>query len=104
MPMATETDIREALRHVVDPEIGVNIVDLGLVYRIEVEDGRVRIAMTMTSPTCPLGEYLKDLVTSAIRQRAPDVLDVDVSLEWEPPWNPDMMSDEARRQLGKGER
>jgi metal-sulfur cluster biosynthetic enzyme len=104
MHMATETDIREALLHVVDPEIGVNIVDLGLVYRIEVEGGRVRIAMTMTSPTCPLADYLKDLVTSAIRQHVPDVVDVDINLEWEPPWDPDMMSDQARRQLDEGER
>ena len=104
MHMATDTDIREALRHVVDPEIGVNIVDLGLVYRIEVEETRVRIAMTMTSPACPLVDYLTDLVTSAIRERVPDVVDVDINLEWEPPWDPDMMSDEARRQLGEGER
>jgi metal-sulfur cluster biosynthetic enzyme len=104
MHMATDTDICEALRHVVDPEIGVNIVDLGLVYRIEVEGGRARIAMTMTSPACPLADYLKDLVTSAIRQHVPDVVDVDIHLEWEPPWDSDMMSDEARRQLGEGER
>jgi metal-sulfur cluster biosynthetic enzyme len=102
--MATDTDIREALRHVVDPEIGVNIVDLGLVYRIEVEGARARIAMTMTSPACPLVDYLKDLVTSAIRERVPDIVDVDINLEWEPPWDPDMMSDEARRQLGEGGR
>jgi metal-sulfur cluster biosynthetic enzyme len=102
--MATDTDIREALRHVVDPEIGVNIVDLGLVYRIEVEGARARIAMTMTSPACPLAEYLKALVTSAIRQHVPGVEDVDISLAWKPPWNPDMMSDEARRQLGEGGR
>ena len=104
MHMATETDIREALRHVDDPEIGVNIVDLGLVYRIELEGARVRIAMTMTSPACPLVDYLKDLVTSAIRERVPDVMDVDITIEWEPPWDPDMMSDEARHQLGEGER
>lgn len=104
MHMATETDIREALRHVVDPEIGVNIVDLGLVYRIEVEGARAHIAMTMTSPACPLADYLKDLVTSAIRRHVPDVMDVDIHLEWEPPWDPEMMSDEARRQLGEGER
>ena len=104
MHMATDTDIREALLHVVDPEIGVNIVDLGLGYRIEVKGGRARIAMTMTSPTCPLADYLKDLVTSAIRQHVPDVVDVDINLEWEPPWDPDMMSDEARRQLGEGKR
>ena len=102
--MATDADIREALHHVVDPEIGVNIVDLGLVYRIEVEGRRARITMTMTSATCPLGDYLKDLVTAAIRRHVPDVVDVDINLEWEPPWDPDMMSDEARRQLGEGER
>ena len=104
MHMATDTDIREAMRHVVDPEIGVNIVDLGLVYRIDVEGARVLIAMTMTSPTCPLAEYLKDLVTSAIRRHVPDVVDIDIHLKWEPPWDPEMMSDEARRQLGEGER
>ena len=101
--MATEPDIREALRQVLDPEIGVNIVDLGLVYRIEVDGARVRIAMTMTSPACPLADYLKDLVTSAIRDRVPDAADVDIVVECEPPWDPDMMSDEARRQLGEGE-
>ena len=103
-PMATEPDIREALRQVLDPEIGVNIVDLGLVYRIEVDGARVRIAMTMTSPACPLADYLRELVTSAIRDRLPDVVNVDIVVEWEPPWDPDMMSDEARRQLGEGER
>lgn len=102
--MATDTDIREALRRVIDPEIGVNIVDLGLVYRIEVEGARARIAMTMTSPACPLAEYLKDLVASAIRRHVPDVVGVDITLAWEPPWNPEMMSDEARRQLGEGGR
>jgi len=102
--MATETDVREALRHVIDPEIGINIVDLGLVYRIEVEGARARIAMTMTSPACPLADYLKDLVALAIRDHVPDVVDVDTVVEWEPPWDPDMMSDEARRQLGEGDR
>ena len=102
--MASETDIREALRHVVDPEIGVNIVDLGLVYRIEVEGARARITMTMTSPACPLAEYLKDLVTSAIRQHVADIANVDIQLEREPPWDPEMMSDAARRQLGEGRR
>ena len=56
--------------------------------------------MTMTSPACPLADYLKDVVASAIRVRVPDA-DVDVVLAWEPRWDPDMMSDEARRQLGE---
>ena len=97
--MTTDTDIREALRSVVDPELGVNIVDLGLVYRIEVEGAHVRVTMTMTSPACPLVDYLKELIDSAITQRIPAVADVDIVVEWEPPWDPDMMSDEARRQL-----
>ena len=97
------SDIRDALRQVIDPELGVNIVDLGLVYRIEIDAARVRIVMTMTSPACPLGDYLKGLVDSAIRRRVPDVRDVDIVLEWEPPWDPGMMSAEARRQLD-GER
>ena len=103
MHMATDTDIREALRYVVDPELGVNIVDLGLVYRIEVEGACVRVAMTMTSPACPMVDYLKELIDSAITQRVPGVAHVDIVIEWEPPWDPEMMSDEARRQLDGGE-
>jgi metal-sulfur cluster biosynthetic enzyme len=102
--MASESDVREALRHVVDPEIGVNIVDLGLVYRIEAGETRARVVMTMTSPACPLVDYLKDLVTSAILDHLPGVTDIEIAIEWEPPWDPGMMSDDARRQLGEGER
>jgi metal-sulfur cluster biosynthetic enzyme len=101
--MATESDIREALRQVLDPEVGINIVDLGLVYRIEIEGTRARIVMTMTSPACPLVDYLKELVTSAISEQVPGVTDVQIVIEWEPPWDPEMMSDQARRQLD-GER
>ena len=100
--MATDTDIREALREVIDPELGVNIVDLGLVYGVEIEGTLVRIMMTMTSPACPLGDYLKQLVDVAIRRSVLDVRDVEVALIWEPPWNPTMMSDVAKRQLGGG--
>lgn len=99
----TETAIRDALRQVVDPELGINIVDLGLVYRVGIDGTRVRIGMTMTSPACPLGDYLKDLVESTIKQCVPGVQDVDTVLVWEPPWDPIMMSDDARRQLDGGE-
>ena len=77
----TDGQVRDALREVLDPEIGVNIVDLGLVYHIEVEGARARISMTMTSPTCPLGDYPRELVTSTIRQHVPDVVDVEIHLE-----------------------
>jgi metal-sulfur cluster biosynthetic enzyme len=101
--MASEFEVREALRHVVDPEIGVNIVDLGLVYRIEAGETSALVVMTMTSPACPLVDYLKQLVTSAIREHLPVVTDIEIVVEWEPPWDPAMMSDDARRQLGEGE-
>jgi len=98
----TETAIREALRHVFDPELGINIVDLGLVYAIEIDGARARVVMTMTSPACPLGDYLTDLVASTVKCRVREVEDVEIVLVWEPAWNPDMMSDEAKRQLDGG--
>jgi metal-sulfur cluster biosynthetic enzyme len=101
--MITESDVREALRHVLDPEIGVNIVDLGLVYRIAVDGDRADVAMTMTSPACPLADYMKDLVVSAIHEHLPALTDVAVAIEWDPPWDPEMMSDDARRQLDVGD-
>ena len=100
--MATDADIRDALRTVIDPELGVNIVDLGLVYRVEIEAPRVRVEMTMTSPACPLGDYLKGLVEAAVKAAVPGVEHVEVALVWEPPWDPERMSDEARRQLDGG--
>ena len=99
--MATDEDVREALREVIDPELGVNIVDLGLVYGIDVADaGSVRITMTMTSPACPMRDYLQDLVESSVVGRVPGVGAVTVDVVDEPPWSPDLMSDEARRLLG----
>lgn len=102
--MATESDVRGALRHVIDPEIGVNIVDLGLVYRIEAGETHARVVMTMTSPACPLADYLKDLVTSAISEHLPGVTEIEIVVEWDPPWDPGMMSDDAKRLLDEGER
>jgi metal-sulfur cluster biosynthetic enzyme len=95
----TETDVRDALREVIDPEIGINIVDLGLVYGVQVERDAVRITMTMTSPLCPLRDYLQDLVESTISSRLPDVRSVEVEIVSDPPWTEEMMSEAARRQL-----
>jgi metal-sulfur cluster biosynthetic enzyme len=100
--MATDTGIREALRTVIDPELGVNIVDLGLVYRLDVEGPRVRVEMTMTSPACPMGDHLTQLAGAAIKGLVPGAAHVEVALVWEPTWDPDMMSDEVRRQLDGG--
>jgi metal-sulfur cluster biosynthetic enzyme len=101
--MITEPAVRDALGRVIDPELGINIVDLGLVYGVDIDDdSRVRVVMTMTSPACPLGDYLTDLVDSTVKWRLPEVKDVQVCLVWEPPWSPDMMSAGARRQLDGG--
>ena len=96
----TETDVRDALREVIDPELGINIVDLGLVYGIDVASGSVRITMTMTTPACPLREYIQDLVESTVTSRLSDARRVTVDIVSEPPWTEDMMSDAARQQLG----
>jgi metal-sulfur cluster biosynthetic enzyme len=100
MAAIIEPDVRDALRHVIDPELGINIVDLGLVYGVEIEGARVRVRMTMTTPACPLGAYLSDLARSEVHDRLPGVQDVVVELVWEPPWDPGMMSPEAQRRLG----
>jgi len=96
----TADEVREALRLVIDPELGINVVDLGLVYDVRVDDGRVRILMTMTTPACPLGESLSEEAEATVWQRVPGVKSVDVELVWDPPWRPSMMSDAAKAQLG----
>ena len=95
----TDTDVRGALRDVVDPELGINIVDLGLVYGIDVAGGSVRITMTMTTPACPLRDYIQDLVESTVMSRFADVGKVTVDIVSDPPWTEDLMSDAARQQL-----
>jgi metal-sulfur cluster biosynthetic enzyme len=95
-----ETEVREALRTVEDPEAGMSIVDLGLVYGIAVGEGRVRVEMTMTSPACPVAPYIVEESTAAIRAVAPEGTDVEVELVWEPPWTPELMSPEAQKRFG----
>ena len=95
----TDDDVRLALRDVIDPELGVNIVDLGLVRRVDVGGHDVRITMVMTSPACPLRDYLQDLVESTVTSRVAGAQSVTVEIVDEPPWTPDMMSDAARQQL-----
>jgi metal-sulfur cluster biosynthetic enzyme len=97
--VATVDEAVRALRLVIDPEIGINVVDLGLVYGIEVEPDSVHVRMAMTSPTCPLSEYLVDTAQRSIAGALPDVGRVFVSLVDEPPWGPEMMSVEARQLL-----
>lgn len=92
--------IVEACRTVYDPEIPVNIYELGLIYTIEITDqNEVNVIMTLTAPGCPVAGEMPGWVASAIEPIA-GVKQVDVDLTWEPPWGMDMMSDEARLELG----
>lgn len=93
--------LRDLLRDVIDPEIGINIVDLGLVYDIGLsDDGMAAIRMTLTTPGCPLGGYIDDAIHDTLSD-VPGVTDVNVEIVWEPAWDPDeMMSDWAKDQLG----
>ena len=93
-------EVWRALGQVVDPEVGIDIVSLGLVYAVEAAEGRVRVALTMTAPACPLGELLAEQAETAIRAAVPGVDSVVVELVWGPPWNPSMMSPVARQRLG----
>ena len=95
----SEAHVDQALRSVYDPEIPVNLLDLGLVYDVAVEGSVVRITMTLTAPGCGMGPVLVDDVKYRIG-KVPGVSDVQVELVFDPPWNRDMMSEEAQLELG----
>lgn len=95
-----EDDVKAALRMVEDPEAGMSVLDLGLVYGISLEGGKVRVEMTMTSPACPASDYIVDEAAAAIRAVAPEGTDVEVRLVWEPPWTPERMSEDAQKRFG----
>ncbi|MGQ1946317.1 SUF system Fe-S cluster assembly protein [Geofilum sp. OHC36d9] len=95
-----EMDVINALKTVYDPEIPVNIYDLGLIYEVDVEeDGRVRILMTLTSPNCPVAESLPQEVHDTVSD-LPGITNVEVNMTFDPPWDRDMLSDEALLELG----
>ena len=96
----TQSLIYEALRQVYDPELGVNVIDLGLVYNVDVnEDGHVSIEMTLTTAGCPMHESLAEGVGTAL-QAIPGITSGEIRLVWEPPWDPSYMTGEGRRLLG----
>ena len=96
----TEENVMEALKEVYDPELAINIVDLGLVYGVEIDGNSVGVKMTLTSPGCPVGPMLQALAHGAV-QRSFGVEDVKVEIVWIPPWDPyTMASEEAKDMLG----
>lgn len=97
--MVSEDVVIEALKEVYDPEIHYNIYDLGLVYDVSVDDGKVRILMTLTTPACPIGPMIIEQIRENL-MLIPGVNDVDIEFTFDPMWSPDMMSDEAKADLG----
>jgi len=96
-PRPSEDDITEAMKDVVDPELGINVVDLGLLYGNQVhEDNTVTLDMTLTSAACPLTDVIEDQTRNAL---APLVDDVRINWVWMPPWGPDKITDDGREQL-----
>lgn len=90
-------DVTEAMKDVVDPELGINVVDLGLIYDIMIDEGNIAILnMTLTSAACPLQDVIEDQTRAALSQMTSDVR---INWVWMPPWGPDKITDDGREQL-----
>jgi metal-sulfur cluster biosynthetic enzyme len=97
----TRDDVIEALRSVEDPELGMDIVELGLLYDAEVNGPRVKVLYSLTSMGCPAGPLIQQNIEEVVRAM-PEVEDVETELTWDPPWTPERMSDDAKFILGFG--
>jgi metal-sulfur cluster biosynthetic enzyme len=99
--MVTKEAVLAELKEIIDPELHINIVDLGLIYDIAIDDalGLVTITMTLTTPGCPLSFVFEEWIPAAAKKVA-GVKDVKIDLVWEPPWDPDKISDDAKEELG----
>ncbi len=100
--MPTKDEVFEALRRVEDPELGMDIVELGLVYDVEVEGPKVKVVHSLTSMGCPAGPMIQEDIHTVVESTFPDVEDVEIELSWDPPWTPERMSDDAKFILGFG--
>jgi metal-sulfur cluster biosynthetic enzyme len=100
--MPTREEVFEAMRRVEDPELGMDIVDLGLLYDVEVEGAKVKLIHSLTSMGCPAGPMIQEDMDATVRSTFPDVEEVEIELTWDPPWTPEKMSDDAKFILGFG--
>jgi metal-sulfur cluster biosynthetic enzyme len=99
--VATRDEVMEVLRQVEDPELGMDVVDLGLVYEVGVEDAKAKVLYSLTSMGCPAGPLIAQDIEGAVRQ-VEGIEDVELELTFDPPWTPDRMSDDAKFILGFG--
>ena len=98
-PMATVEEVTEALRDVIDPELGLDFVELGLIYDVEVDDGAVRVTYTLTSPGCPIGPQVAEQIEEFVSELS-GVQEVHPTMTFSPPWTPERMSEDAKFALG----
>ncbi|HSM57688.1 MAG TPA: metal-sulfur cluster assembly factor [Candidatus Sulfomarinibacteraceae bacterium] len=98
--LLNEDLVYAALQEVIDPELGINIVDLGLIYELHIDDGHIRLVMTLTTPGCPMHASFKQDIESTLWRTFPDLQGLSIELVWSPPWTPEMISDEGRARLG----
>ena len=99
-PEALRAPIAAALQRVVDPELALSIVDVGLIYGVTVDAATVQVRLTMTSPACPVADVIVDDIETELDRVVPAELRVEVDLGWEPPWTSDRMSERAKRFMG----
>jgi metal-sulfur cluster biosynthetic enzyme len=99
-PEELRDPIRQALTRVVDPEVAMSIVDVGLIYGVEVADDKVHVKVTMTSAACPVADVILEDMERELDKVAPPQMVVQLELVWDPPWTMDRMSDRARRFMG----
>lgn len=98
--MPTEQEVRGALQNVIDPEVGLNIVDLGLIYGVEISADKLHIDLTMTTPACPMSEMILDNARQVLASLVPEDAEIELNLVWEPPWDASRMSEYAREYFG----
>jgi metal-sulfur cluster biosynthetic enzyme len=97
--MATVDEVTDALRDVIDPELGLDFVELGLIYEVEVQDGTVKVTYTLTSPGCPIGPQVSEQIEEFVSE-LDGVVEVEPTMTFSPPWTPERMSEDAKFALG----
>jgi metal-sulfur cluster biosynthetic enzyme len=100
--MPTKEEVVQALHQVEDPELGMDIVELGLLYDVEVEGPKVKVTYSLTSMGCPAGPMIDDDIRNVVQAEFPDIEQLETEVTWEPPWTPERMSDDAKFILGFG--
>ena len=99
MAELSKQNVMQELKSVTDPEMHINVVDLGLIYDVKIDEGMVVVVMTLTSPACPVGPFILESIEEAVKKME-GVKGVNVEIVWDPPWGPDKMSEEAKLELG----